>query len=84
MNARDLRTFEVDRDAFARLRPDIPAGVVAVAESGIRAPDDVRTAAAQGADAVLVGESVVTSPDPRAAVAALVRAGATTRPGVSS
>lgn len=84
VNARDLRTFEIDRDAFARLRPAIPEGALAVAESGIRDPDDVRTAAAQGADAVLVGEAVVTSADPRAAVAALVAAGATARPGVTS
>jgi indole-3-glycerol phosphate synthase len=75
VNARDLRTFEIDRDAFARLRPHVPDGVVAVAESGIRDPEDVRTAAEQGADAVLVGESVVTSDAPQAAVAALVTAG---------
>ena len=75
VNARDLRTFELHRDAFARLRPRIPAGVVAVAESGVRGPDDVRAAAGDGADAVLVGESVVTSVDPAAAVAALVAAG---------
>lgn len=75
VNARDLRTFDVDRDAFARLRPAFPDGTLAIAESGIRGPDDVRTAAGQGADAVLVGESVVTAADPRAAVAALVAAG---------
>ncbi len=75
VNARDLRTFEVHRDAFARLRPALPAGTLAVAESGIRDADDVRAAAAQGADAVLVGESLVTAPDPQAAVAALVAAG---------
>lgn len=75
VNARDLRTFEVDRDAFARLRPAIPDGVVAVAESGVRGPEDVHTAAGQGADAVLVGESLVTAPDPAAATQALVEAG---------
>lgn len=75
VNARDLRTFELDRDAFARLRPTLPDGCLAVAESGVRDPDDVRRAAADGADAVLVGESLVTAPDPRAAVAALVVAG---------
>lgn len=75
VNARDLRTFHVDRDAFARLRPGIPDDIVAVAESGIRGPDDVRRAARQGADAVLVGESLVTADDPRAAAAALVAAG---------
>lgn len=75
VNARDLRTFEIDRDAFARLRPQVPEGVLVVAESGVRGPDDVRRAAAQGADAVLVGESLVTSDDPAAAVSALVVAG---------
>lgn len=75
VNARDLRTFELDRDAFARLRPTLPDGCLAVAESGVRDPDDIRRAAADGADAVLVGESLVTAPDPQAAVAALVAAG---------
>ncbi len=77
VNARDLRTFAMDRDAFARLRPQLPEGCLAVAESGVRDADDVRRAAADGADAVLVGESLVTAPDPRAAVAALVAAGRT-------
>lgn len=75
VNARDLRTFDVDRGAFPRLRRRIPDGVVTVAESGIRGPDDVRRAAQEGADAVLVGESLVTSDDPAAAVAELVAAG---------
>lgn len=75
VNARDLRTFDVDRSAFERLRPGFPAGVLAVAESGIRGPEDVREAARLGADAVLVGESLVTAADPAAATAALVAAG---------
>ena len=75
VNARDLRTFDVDRDAFARLRPAIPEGTVTVAESGVRGPDDVVRAGHAGADAVLVGESLVTAEDPAAATAALVRAG---------
>lgn len=75
VNARDLRTFDLDRGAFARIRPRLPDGVLAVAESGIAGPDDVRRAAEEGADAVLVGESVVTSDDPAEHVAALVRAG---------
>ena len=75
VNARDLRTFELDRQAFARLRPDLPAGVLAVAESGISTPQEIRAAAAAGADAVLVGESLVRAADPAAAVAALVAAG---------
>lgn len=77
VNARDLRTFEVDRGAFARLRPAIPDDVVAVAESGVRGPDDVVAAASAGADAVLVGESLVVAADPFAAASALVRAGRT-------
>ena len=75
VNARDLRTFELDRDAFARLRPSIPSDVIAVAESGVRGPDDVVNAAVMGADAVLVGESLVTAANPTQAVAALVAAG---------
>lgn len=75
VNARDLRTFELDRDAFGRIRPQLPDGVLAVAESGIRGPDDVRRARDEGADAVLVGEFVVTADDPIATVASLVEAG---------
>jgi indole-3-glycerol phosphate synthase len=75
VNARDLRTFELDRDGFARLRPELPDAALAVAESGVRGPDDVRRAAEEGADAVLVGESLVRASDPTAAVAALVDAG---------
>jgi indole-3-glycerol phosphate synthase len=75
VNARDLRTFALDRDGFARLRPSLPDDALAVAESGVRGPEDVRRAAEEGADAVLVGESLVRASDPRAAVAALVEAG---------
>lgn len=75
VNARDLQTFELDRDAFARIRPRLSDGVLAVAESGVRGPDDVRRARDEGADAVLVGEYVVTSEDPTATVASLVEAG---------
>lgn len=77
VNARDLRTFEVDPGAFERVRVSLPEDVVAVAESGIADADDVRAAALAGADAVLVGEAVVTAEDPRTAVAQLVAAGAT-------
>ncbi|MEX0868425.1 MAG: indole-3-glycerol phosphate synthase TrpC [Nitriliruptoraceae bacterium] len=75
INARDLHTFAIDRDAFARLRPLIAEGVVAVAESGVRDADDVRRYASLGAGAVLVGESLVTAPDAGSALAALVAAG---------
>ncbi len=75
VNARDLATLEVDRGVFARLAPRIPDGVVKIAESGIRGPHDLLAYAAAGADAVLVGESLVTGKDPRSAVADLVTAG---------
>lgn len=81
VNARDLRTFELDHDAFARIRPQLPDGVVTVAESGISEPDDVARAGRAGADAVLVGEAVVTADDPTTAVAALVAAGQRTMTG---
>ncbi|HEY7919846.1 MAG TPA: indole-3-glycerol phosphate synthase TrpC [Streptosporangiaceae bacterium] len=75
VNARDLATLEVDRTVFARLAPQIPDGVLKIAESGIRGPHDLLAYAASGADAVLVGESLVTGKDPRSAVADLVTAG---------
>jgi indole-3-glycerol phosphate synthase len=75
VNARDLATLEVDRTVFARLAPQIPDGIVKIAESGIRGPHDLLAYAASGADAVLVGESLVTGKDPRSAVADLVTAG---------
>jgi len=75
VNARNLATLEVDRSIFARVAPRIPEGIVKIAESGVRGPHDLLAYAAAGADAVLVGESLVTEKDPRAAVADLVTAG---------
>jgi indole-3-glycerol phosphate synthase len=75
VNQRDLVTFEVDTDRAVRVAPLLPAGVVRVAESGIRGPADAARLADAGYDAVLVGESLVTSGDPSAAVAALVGSG---------
>lgn len=76
VNARDLKTLKVDRGVFARLAPLIPKEIIKVAESGVRGPHDLLAYASAGADAVLVGESLVTGRDPRAAVADLVAAGA--------
>jgi indole-3-glycerol phosphate synthase len=76
VNARDLRTFEVDRTVFAALAPRMPSACVKVAESGVRGVADLRAYADAGADAVLVGEGVVTGGDPRHSVAELVAAGA--------
>ena len=76
VNARNLKTLEVDRSTFARVVPRLPSGVVKVAESGVRGPHDVLDYARSGADAVLVGESLVTGGSPRDAVADLIAAGA--------
>jgi indole-3-glycerol phosphate synthase len=75
INARNLRTLEVDRTVFAQLAPLVPDGIIKIAESGVRGPHDLLAYAAAGADAVLVGESLVTGKDPRSAVADLVTAG---------
>ncbi|OCB54590.1 indole-3-glycerol phosphate synthase [Mycobacterium vulneris] len=75
VNARDLKTLEVDRDCFARIAPGLPSDVIRVAESGVRGTADLLAYAGAGADAVLVGEGLVTSGDPRSAVADLVTAG---------
>jgi indole-3-glycerol phosphate synthase len=76
VNARDLKTLRVDRDVFTKLAPKIPDGIIKIAESGVRGPHDLLAYARAGADAVLVGESLVTGKDPRAAVVDLVTAGA--------
>lgn len=82
VNQRDLVTFEVDTDRAVRVAASIPDGIVKVAESGIRTPADAARLAAAGYDAVLVGEHLVTSADPVAAVRALVEAPrSTARPG---
>lgn len=75
VNARNLRTLEVDRSTFERLAPRIPDTCLRIAESGVRDPRDLIVYAEAGADAVLVGESLATSPDPRSAVHDLVTAG---------
>jgi indole-3-glycerol phosphate synthase len=73
VNQRDLATFTVDRELAAKLRPSMPEGAVTVAESGVRDAADAAALRAAGYDAVLVGESLVTSDDPGAAVQELVR-----------
>ena len=74
VNQRDLRTFAVEPQRAARLIGSIPGEVVKVAESGISGPDDARRATDAGYDAVLVGEYLVTSADPAAAIRGLVGA----------
>jgi indole-3-glycerol phosphate synthase len=75
VNQRDLFSFEVDTGRAARLAASLPAHVVKVAESGIRTRADVTRLAEAGFDAVLVGEALVTAPDPGAALSALLGRG---------
>jgi indole-3-glycerol phosphate synthase len=71
INNRDLRTFNVDHELAARLRPTIPDDRLVVAESGIRNAADVARLRAAGVDAMLVGETLMRAPDPAAALRAL-------------
>ncbi len=71
VNARNLKTLEVDPATFGKLAPLLPGDVVKVAESGIAGPDDVRRHVTEGADVVLVGEALVRDGDPEAAVRAM-------------
>lgn len=75
INARNLRTLEVDRDVFSRLAPGLPPETYKIAESGVRGPGDLMAYAGQGADAVLVGEGLVSTEDPKNALVQLVTAG---------
>jgi indole-3-glycerol phosphate synthase len=71
VNNRNLETLAIDPATSERLIPAIPAGRVAIAESGVSSRADVERAAAAGADAVLVGSSISAAGDPAAAVRAL-------------
>lgn len=64
INNRDLHTFKVNLSATLRLLPQLPAGTLVVAESGIHTAGDVACLAAAGVDAILVGEAIVSAPDP--------------------
>ena len=64
VNQRDLTTFEVDHQRAERMAALIPASAIRVAESGVRDAGDARRLRNAGYDAVLVGESIVTSGDP--------------------
>ena len=70
INQRNLHTFEVDPDHAARVVATLPASVIRVAESGLRTAADVKRAGADGFNAVLVGETFVTSADPASTVQA--------------
>src|SRR3954453_15639463 len=81
VNARNLKTLDVDADTFGRLVKVAPDEGVTGGESGFAGPDDAARYAAQGADVVLVGEALVRDGNPRAAVAARRAAVAQAAPG---
>ncbi|MFN3974791.1 MAG: indole-3-glycerol phosphate synthase TrpC [Dehalococcoidia bacterium] len=72
INNRNLHTFHTDLAVTERLAPRIPRGKVVVSESGIATRKDVVRVRKAGAHAVLVGEALVTSPDPAAKLRELV------------
>ncbi len=76
INARNLSTFELDRDLFGSLADSIPSGVVRIAESAVLEPADVAHYRQAGADVVLVGEALVTGEDPVATLQEFLAAGA--------
>ena len=71
VNARDLRTFEVNLDAAAALALRVPEDRVPLVESGIGGPADVRALRARGLTRFLIGEYLVVSTDPQNAVTEL-------------
>jgi len=73
INNRDLATFTTDLDTTIRLLEGVPEDIIVVSESGIRVPEDVDKLGGVGVDAVLVGESLLRSPDPGVAAQELAR-----------
>lgn len=71
VNSRNLRTLAVDPAVLEVLIPRMPRDVIAVAESGIREPADLERLGRMGYHAFLVGERLITQPDPGAALRAL-------------
>jgi len=72
VNNRDLRTFAVTLETSLRLAEEIPAGVLTISESGIRSPEDIQRLRDAGFDAFLVGEHLLKSASPGAALRALI------------
>ena len=75
VNSRNLKTLEVSQEAFADLIPRIPPSLIRVAESGIASRADVEFAQNAGANAILVGEALVTSGDTKLAMRKLLGQG---------
>ena len=74
INNRDLRHFTTDIGTAEKLAGQLKAGEIAVAESGINSPDDIRRLAAAGINAFLIGESLVRAEEPAALLMELVHA----------
>jgi len=72
VNSRDLHSFAVDPQVQFDLAPRIPAGVVRIAESGIRTHEDIARLTQAGYDAFLIGETLMRQPDPAAALVLLL------------
>jgi len=72
VNSRNLKTLDVDSRAFDQLLPMIPSGIIKVAESGISERSEVAHVEELGADAILVGETLVRAGDPVAAISRLL------------
>jgi indole-3-glycerol phosphate synthase len=75
INNRDLGSLRTDISTFSRVRATVPDGILCVAESGVRSPDDVRRLVSEGADAVLIGEALMRADSPIATCAEMVAAG---------
>ena len=71
VNNRNLETLEIDVTNAPRVIAQMPAHIIAVAESGLQTVADVAAPARAGADAILVGSAISASPNPEAAVRAL-------------
>jgi indole-3-glycerol phosphate synthase len=72
VNNRDLNTFDVNLENSENLSKSIPSGVIKIAESGIHCAADIRRLTNAGFDAFLVGERLMKSPDPAAALQELL------------
>ena len=79
VNARNLKTLTVDTQTVLDLLPRVPDGIMSVAESGVTGPESVATYVRAGADAVLVGEALVTGDEPEAAVRSFIETAAAVR-----
>lgn len=75
VNARNLHSMTMNPSAFGEIAPGLPRDTVRIAMSGVRGAKDLRMYASAGADAVVIGESLVTSPEPMKLVRTMVAVG---------